>query len=459
MLYKGLLKKTDKLFEPVDVASLVFFRVSFGLIMLWQVFRYWPYIEQLFISPVFRFKFYGFGWLEVLPGDGMYYLFVMLGILAVFITLGLFYRVASILFFFGFTYVFLLNKTYFLNHIYLSCLISFLLIFIPCHRSLSLDALINPKIRSQVIPVWCVWLLRVQIGIPYFYAGIAKLNLDWFHGEPMRLWLAERASYPVLGQFFTEEWVVYLFSYGGLCIDLLIVPLLLFRKTRVFGYMLAFMFHLTNAYVFSGVGIFPYLMIAATLIFFSPSWPRQFLATVQRRTFHLEEEVASMPEFSPSYRFSTTLFVTVYLAFQLLIPFRHHLYPGNASWTEEGQRFSWRMMIRDKDSRVTFYVTDPNSHRTREFPPKTILKFLNLGQYGRMAIRPDMILEFSHHLAERFKEEGYPDVEVRARMLNSLNGRPFQLLIDPDVDLAKVKARLWPPATWILPLKEENQKR
>jgi len=351
MLYKGLLKKTDKLFEPVDIASLVFFRVSFGLIMLWEVFRYWPRIEWNYLIPIFHFKYYGFEWVKVLPGDGMYYLFVMLGILAVLITLGLFYRVASILFFFGFIYVFLLDQTYYLNHFYLVCLFSFLLIFTPCNRSSSLDALINPTKRSQFIPAWCVWLLRAQIGIVHFYAGLAKLNPDWLHGEPMRAWLAERASYPVLGQFFTEEWAVYLFSYGGLGFDLLIVPLLLFRKTRVIGYIWVIIFNSLNAYLFK-IGVFPWLMMSATLIFFSPGWPRQFLATVQQKKLYLEEEAASIPAFSHFYRFSTILFVAVYLTFQLIMPLRHYLYPGNVSWTEEGHRFSWRMKLNRKTKRI-----------------------------------------------------------------------------------------------------------
>lgn len=452
---KGFLKESIKLFEPVDVASFVFFRVSFGLVMLWQVFRYWPRIEQMYLYPIFHFKYLGFDWVQVLPGAGMYYLFVSLGFLALFIILGLFYRIAATLFFFGITYFFLLDEAYYLNHMYLVCLLSFLLIFIPCHRSFSLDVLRNPNIRSHFIPAWCLLLLRAQIGIVYFYAGLAKLNPDWLQGEPMRMWLANRAGYPFWGQFFTEEWVVYLFSYGGLCLDLLIVPLLIFRKTRLLAYIGAVVFHLLNFYLFN-IGIFPWLMIPATLIFFSPSWPRQFLASVQRKTLYLEKDVAPMPGLSPLHRSLTTLFVTGYLAFQLLMPLRHYLYPGNVSWTEEGHRFSWHMKLRDKISLAVFYVTDPNSHRTWELPARAILRILTRRQYRKMSTRPDMILQFSHFLAASFQYEGYHDVEVRARVLTSLNGRPPQLLIGPDKNLAEVKARLWPPASWILPLNQEQ---
>ena len=199
----------------------------------------------------------------------------------------------------------------------------------------------------------------------------------------MRTWFAESASSYSLGPHLTKEWVIYLFSYGGLFFDLLIVPLLLFRKTRVFGFIGVIMFHSMNEYIYD-IGVFPWIMLLATLIFFSPSWPRQLLASVQRKKFHMEQDVPSMPKLSSFYSNSTILFITVFLAFQLLIPFRHHLYPGNVSWTEEGHRYSWRMKLNMKRSHATFLVTDPNSRRTWTFPPKRIMKILTLRQYYKV---------------------------------------------------------------------------
>jgi hypothetical protein len=448
-----LSKMSAKLFEPVDVSSLVFFRVVFGLIMLWEVFRYWPRIERYYLLPKFQFKFFAFSWVKVLPGAGMYYVYALLGILACLITLGLFYRIAAALYFLTLSYVFLLDKTYYLNHIYLICLISFLLILIPCNSSFSLDALINPKVRSQTVPIWCVWLFRLQIAIPYFYGGLAKLNPDWFRGEPLRTWLAAFSNAPIIGQFFTKEWVVYLFTFGGLSFDLLIVPLLLFRRTRLIGYIWAVMFHLMNSQLFR-IGIFPWMMIPATLIFFPPSWPRQLLARVQRKEWHVEEEVVSMPEITPLKRSLTTYFLILYVSFQLLMPFRQALYPGTSSWTREGYLFSWNMRLDRERGLVTFYVIDPDSYETWEISRITSLEFLTTHHYNRMVGSPDMILEFSHYLARFFKGKGFPNVEVRARAVVSLNKRPYQLLIDPKVNLAKVNARLWPPASWIIPHNE-----
>ncbi len=456
-MYSKLLNKVShKLFEPVDASSIVLVRVAFGLLIPLELTYYWPHLDTMFIRPVVHFTYYGFGWVQPLPGDGLYYLFATVGVLSILIALGLFYRIVTPLFFLGVSYIFLLDKTFFLNHMYLVCLLGFLFIFIPCNRYFSLDALINPKSRTPFIPVWCLWLLRVQIGIPYFYGGLAKLNPDWIGGEPMRTWLAARTHYPIVGQYLTQEWVPYFFSYGGLGFDLLIVPLLIYRRTRPFAYTVAVMFHITNAYIFK-IGIFPWLMIAASLLFFSPDWPRQLLARVQRKESPPEHEAASMPEISPFYRLLTTHAFILYLAFQLLMPFRQGLYPGTSSWTQEGYYFSWNMRLDDKKNYAVINVTDPKSGQKRDFTPERILNnLLTKRQLQKMSSSPDMIVQFSHYLAERFRKKGYPDVEVRAQVNVSLNGRPPQLLIDPEVDLAKVKLRIWPPASWILPL---NKKR
>lgn len=176
------------LFQPVDNASLVIFRISFGLIMLWEVGRFLKenWIRTYYISPKFYFKYFGFEWVQPWPGEGMYYHFAAVGLLAFCITFGVFYRIATVLFFLGFSYWYLLDQTRYLNHLYLCALIAFLMIFLPCHRAKSFDAWLRPSIRSNQAPRWALWAVRFQIGLVYFYAGIAKLASDWLAGEPMR---------------------------------------------------------------------------------------------------------------------------------------------------------------------------------------------------------------------------------------------------------------------------------
>ena len=444
-----------RFFAPVDVASLVYFRIAFGAIMLWEVWRYFAYgwIKRVWIDPAFHFTYYGFEWVRPWPGDGMSLHFLALGGLAILIMLGLWYRVSTLLFFLGFTYVFLLEQAQYLNHFYLICLISLLMIFTPAHRAFSVDACRRPGIRSDAVDAWTLWLLRTQIAIAYIYGGLAKLNSDWLHGEPMRMSLAKRSDYPLLGPFFEEEWMVYLFSYSGLLIDLLVVPFLLWRKTRPFAFVLGVLFHLTNAWLFR-IGIFPWFMIAATALFFAPDWPRRMLGLSQGPLERLKtKSTHGEGAYSASLhrrQYATMGLLGIYLAVQLLVPLRHYLYPGNVSWTEEGHRFAWHMKLRHKTVRALFLVTDPVGNMKWVVEPG---EYLTPWQERKMSVRPDLILQFSHHIANEMRKQGYEHVEVRAKVWVSLNGRKPQLLIDPRVDLA-AQPRTLMPAPWITRLED-----
>jgi hypothetical protein len=262
---RGLSRLRAALAEPVDISFLVFFRILFGGIMLWEVYRYFTYgwISRYFLEPAVNFPYYGFDWVQPWSGDGMYIHFFVLGLAAACILVGFAYRIAMPVFFLGFTYFFLLDQTRYLNHLYLVCLISFLMCFLPAERAFSVDALLRPKIRSDVAPAWTLWLLRIQLGLPFFYGGLAKLNGDWiFGGQPMRIWLTSLTELPRIGYIFAADWLIYSFVIGGLLLDLLVVPLLLWRRTRAVGFAAAVVFNLVNAIIFN-IGIFPWFMLGA----------------------------------------------------------------------------------------------------------------------------------------------------------------------------------------------------
>ena len=438
---------------PVDIASIVFFRIAFGLVMVWEVIRYFDkgWIARYYIDPTFHFTYEGFAWVQPWGGDGMYIHFLLLGLLALFIAVGYFYRASAILFFLGFSYVFLLDKARYLNHFYLIVLVSFVMIFIPAARAFSLDARRKPETRSETAPAWALWFLRAQIGIAYFFGGVAKINGDWLRGEPMRMWLADRTDFPVIGSLFTQEWMVYFFSYGGLLLDLLVVPLLLWRKTRIYAFLAAFTFHLFNSMLFT-IGIFPWFMLAATLLFFDPSWPRDVVQWIRGRngaTSRNTGALETLPATEDRRGLSLPMALAgVYLVLQFAIPMRHLLYPGNVNWTEEGHRFSWHMKLRSKDASGRFDAYDPATGQSWRVHPRDYLSRI---QIDEMMTRPDMIRQFARHVADVAMEKQGRRIQVRARIMASLNGREEKLLVDPNVDLAAVEGSLL-HESWILPL-------
>jgi vitamin K-dependent gamma-carboxylase len=430
---------------PVDAAVLAGFRVLFGMIMVWEVYRYHTYdrIHHYYIEPEFFFPYELFWFVSPLSPSLLYLVFFLMGLSALGIALGLFYRVSAILFLTTYTYVFLLDKTQYNNHYYLIILLALLLVMVDAHRWISLDQKFRPGLRAELIPFWQLFIFRAQIVVVYFYAALAKINPDWLRGEPVRTWLRDRADYPIVGPLFTTEVTVWVFAYGGLLFDLLIGFGLLWRRTRLVSVFLIIFFHLTNSWIFS-IGIFPYLMMATTLLFADTDWLRKVFRAVPVRTY-----TAESPPQKFGYHWVSLLFLALYLGFQLLFPFRHFLYPGNVSWNEQGHRFAWHMKLRDKEGYIAFFIIDPATNRQWTVKPHNDL---TPAQVQKMIGRPDMILQYTHHLAAQARQRGIDRPIVKVDSGVSLNGRPFQPLVGSDINLAAVPVNIIAPARWVVPL-------
>jgi vitamin K-dependent gamma-carboxylase len=436
---RGVTGLVARLFVPIDIAPLVFFRISFGLLMLVEVgaYAFSGYLRTHWMDPQFHFTYYGFGWVSPPPGNWMYALTTLLMLSAAGLMLGFYYRLSAVVFTLGFTWVFLIEQANYLNHFYLICLLSFIAIALPANRARSLDCVRKPSLRVEKVPAWTVWILQAHMAIAYFYGGIAKLNWDWLDAAPVRVWFTTGGPAAKVPDFLKREFVFYLVSYSGLLLDLLIVPLLLWRRTRGLAIALAVTFHLCNFWLFD-IGVFPFLSIALTLLFVDSRWHRRIL-----RLGPAQENGASA---AAGHRWIAVPLM-IYVALQLIIPFRHWLYPGSPHWTEEGHRFSWHMMLRSKRGDVYFVVRDTAGKLWRIDPREV----LSRRQYQKMAGHPDMLLQFAHFLRDK---AGPSELSIYAVSYVSLNGRPRALLIDPEVNLAR-KERSLRHAAWILPL--ENQ--
>ena len=444
----------------MDAGSLAVFRIVFGLVGVFIVARFFVYgwIEALYIEPAHRFTYLGLGWVKPWPGWGMYAHFATLGVLALGITAGYRYRICSLLFLLGFTYVELLDKTAYLNHYYWAALVSLLMVFLPLHRSLSVDAWVESRTLWGSAPATALWLLRGQLAAVYVFAGIAKLNGDWLlNAQPLHIWLQEQAGLPLAGPFLGEAWTAYALSWGGALFDLTIVGWLLWRRTRPFAYAGLGIFHLTTYMLFPQIGVFPWLMTGAALIFFSPGWPRHVswwlragLGTVAGATAPPKRDFvdsAPLPCAAMTLRWLLAIIVAVYVAVQVALPLRHYAYPGNVRWNEEGYRLAWRVLLTEKAGMVEYRVDHPPTSQTWRVGPE---EYLTPPQAERMATQPDMILETAHIIARDFAARGFAQVQVRADVFVTMNGRKSARLIDPDAGLAAISHGL-EPKQWLLP--------
>ena len=418
--------------RPVDGASVAAFRVIFGLLGLVVVARFFAHgwIAPLYIEPTHHFTYLGFGWVQPWPGWGMYAHFAVLGLLSLGIAVGCRPRLCAALFCIGFTYVELLDRTTYLNHYYLMGLISLLLAILPAQRI--------------AVPLWVIWVLRTQIGLVYVFAGIAKLNPDWlFHALPMRIWLYQHGDLPLTGALLQETWIAYAMSWGGALFDLAVVPALLWRHARPFAYAFLVAFHLATWVLFPQLGVFPWLMIGLSLIFFDPDWPRRLLRFLPWR----RSTAPNPAEVKPWLTRTVAVVLLLLAVIQLTFPLRHFAYPGNVRWNEEGYRFAWRVMLTEKVGFVQYRVSDRITSESWLVSPD---QFLTPLQTERMAIQPDMILQTAHFIAADFARRGHPRVEVAADAFVAFNGRPNARLIDPAVDLAAIRPGP-APKQWVLP--------
>jgi vitamin K-dependent gamma-carboxylase len=422
----------------VDAASLAVFRMLFGLLLAGSMVRFLAlgWVDEFYVAPTFHFTWALAPWAAPWPGWLMHAHFVALAILGCAIAVGYRYRVCAALFFLGFTYVELLDKTTYLNHYYLVSLLTGLLVVIPAHRAWSFDSWGRGG-PLPTVPVWTLNLMRFQIAVVYLFAGLAKLNHDWLMtAQPMRMWLAARSDLAIIGPFLASEPLAYAFSWLGAAYDLSIVFLLLRRRTRPLAYVSVLIFHAMTAVLFP-IGMFPWIMTVATLVFFSPDWPRRWLQRWTMTGGANDAPITQMPAWSLAV-------LVLYVGVQIALPLRAY-WPGvDPDWTTRGFNFAWRVMLVEKSGYTELVARD---RLTSERWRIDLREFVTERQQRMMAQDPFMVRALARHVAADLRARGNREVEVRAESFASLNGRPPQYLIDPRVDLV---GPLGPG--WILPL-------
>lgn len=439
---KKILKKLE---QPIDIAPLVYARIILGVLIGIEFSGglFTQYARTL-INTKFHFSYLLTPFIEpwAIP-ELMYGHFVLNFILGLLFASGFYYRWVTPIFLISGASLFLMEMSLYINHFYLYSLMLLLFWFLPANRAFSFDAMRNPEIKVSEVPAWTVYILLFQLGVVYTYAGIAKINADWLQAQPVQLWLSRKADYPLVGGILASKLHAYLVAYGGIIFDLFIVPFMLFKSTRKIAFIICCFFHISNVVTF-GVGTFPWFSIAATALFFPA---KSF------RKWKLKEKLPPLGfktfDYGNKKKFIYA-FLGLFIMLQLLLPLRHHLYPGNASWREEAHFFAWRMMLRTKQGKITFTVKDSDTEKEEKVNLK---EYLNYRQISKMAGNPDMILQFAHFLKQDYAtQKGFKSPVVTAKNQVSMNGRASQEMIQSDVDLAKERRGL-KPYNWILPLK------
>ncbi len=445
-------------FSKKSIAPLVVFRILFGVATLFSTSRFLilGWVNLHFVATKVQFKYDGFEWVKLLPESYMYFIHFLMIIASIGIIFGAFYRICAVLFFLCFTYCELIDITYYLNHYYFVSLISFLMCFVPANAFYSIDAWKNKNIEQKTVPNWCILIFKFQLLIVYFFAGIAKINYDWLiNALPLKIWLPANNNLPIIGSLFNHSFTAHVFSWAGMLFDIFIGLFLLNKLTRFWAWLLVIFFHVITGIMFQ-IGVFPLVMVASTLIFFSTEFHLKCIHYL-KKVFHLKNGTVTTKnsnKYFPLIRFKnnliTTIFLFAWMLFHLLFPLRYIFYKGNIFWTEEAYRFSWRVMLMEKAGTATFYVLED---QTKKEGVVDNTEFLNPHQEKQMAMQPDLILQYAQFLKNHYKNKGLKVSKIRADVYVTLNARPSKLLIDTQQNLLEITDS-WKPKNWILPFDE-----
>lgn len=403
---------------PVSGASLAVFRIGVGLVMALEAYSLCkPNTSAIAAgtSPLqtyytgaditFNFPYGGFEWVPLLPPKFIYAIVGLQALSALMMAAGAFYRIAAPLVFLTWGYLFVVEstRTYWQSHYYLELLVTFLMIWMPAARCYSVDAWLanrtNARTAVKTIPEWPIIVLRAQLMIAYFYAGVAKLTQDWLlDAVPVRWFLREAhvaapyerflsaAQFEAFKTFLQSPGLAYFLSYTGVLFDLAVGFLLLFRRTRPFALGCMIIFHAMNHFlIFDDIGWFPLLGIATALIFLDPDWPERFWRWIRKPSLPRFDKhwliggaiafpfvgallgirpgppavTAKAPE---QFRLGSWVlpFVVAWISLQAVIPLRHFFIPGDGRFTYEGMSFSWRLKSEMRNAwSHQLFVKDP----------------------------------------------------------------------------------------------------
>lgn len=463
-LQKDKFKGTAEWFHhPVDAATLGFFRLCWGFMMVLEAIAKFSQVKGVYSPNYFHFKYPLFTWVEGFPTHWLVVIEISILLLAaVGVFLGVGFRLATLVFGFVYLHLFLGDAVYYNNHFYLTILVSCLLAFTRADRAFSIRALRQRDQEglaiSQAVPFWNYFLLRGQVFILYFYGGIAKLNVDWFRAQPLKYWLANTTSlrFP-LDQVAREEWFAWMAAYSGIIIDLGAPFLLLWRRTRPYAASVLIVFHLMNSRIFK-IGYFPYIGIVLTLVFFDPATARRLWAKFQ--AFVIVTPRVRMPDLNEAKKASVSSrwalwLVGGFLFIQAVIPLRSYILKQDPAWTEVGHKFSWRMMLRSKDAYVKFIFDNPDAKPWLQGHPGSIPKIAS-EHMAMLSMHPWMLLQYIQEIDRVLTANGMPDTRISVLSAVSLNGRAYQVMIDPTIDLTEVDYPVWRVPDWIVPRKSES---
>ncbi len=414
----------EQLKSPVSSASLELFRILSGVIFSIEGYRIFKYIKPFYFNTEFQFRMPLTEWIPFFSEGICNLLSLGLIISGVLIATGILFRLASFYFALIYGYFLFLDASFYNNHYYLILLIAILFIFTDIGKSFTLKKVFQRDLRVSVVPYRQLWIFRFQFFWVYLCAGLIKLNTEWLSGDVIRATLIMSSDYSKIKGYLDTELLIIFLTYGGLIFDLTVGFLLLFKKTRLLAVLAISFFHIVNIFNLK-IGVFPYFMLGASILFFDPG-----LSVLKL----FKSDFSTVTHISKSKsRISVTITI-IYALLQITIPFRHYLIKDHVDWTGEGANFAWRMKSQVKyATRMDLFIIDKESNT--EIKPDL---YMHPMQVRTLYRQPYFIVQLKDYLLKKVNKN--PDeVEVYARINIVLNMHPPTYIIDTTANISDIK--------------------
>ncbi len=422
----------------VNSICLELFRILLGFCLVFETFRLYKILQSYYINPEFLFKFPLFEFVKPFPFPILLAILTSMFLASCGILLKVFYKVSLVIFLVFYSYFFLLDCSHYNNHYYLVILILFLLVIIPQNGNLRTFIKTN---EAPTASLWGIWVLRFQILVVYFYGGIAKLHFDWINGDVMNAVFNQNPNQIPFFFPFSIENSVLLYTYGGIIIDLFVAPLLLMKKTRWLAFFVLVAFHLSNAYSLN-IGIFPYFMIAACILFWNGD---QLQSLLKRPKVKTSENPFARESSISIYNQMYPILLSSYIGFQLLFPLRHYLISNNVDWTGQGKFFSWRMKMPHK-SLEQFEIFTFDKKTGEEYKPNINITGEQLNAF---VYYPTLLPQFLDALVEKIDGKQKEDIQFKLNVKVSMNGKNAQTVYSQSYNFSDAELELFKDNKWI----------
>ncbi|CAH1793361.1 unnamed protein product [Owenia fusiformis] len=467
------------LHQPRDPASLAVMRILYGTLMCLDVImeRGLSYADVQWGDPD-ECRFPLFNFLHPLPLKWMYIVYLTMFTCSLGILLGFMYRICCVGFMLCYWYIFFLDKTSWNNHSYMFGLFAFVLCFMDANRCWSIDGIIWPKMRHSHVPLWNYTILRTQVFMVYFVAGLKKTEFDWVAGYSM-VHLSKHWVFEPFRLVLTDDQIdLFVVHIGGFLLDISIGFVLFFDATRIYGFIFGGSFHLMNSQLFS-IGMFPWTMIATMPLFCYTDWPRHLVKKLSKghidvtadpleqsqHCLYDKEQIKSEeksaedngatagqsrilgPSRSGEYHKYMSMFVLFYITTQCILPYSHGITKGYNNWTNGLYGYSWDMMVhswRNQHIRLT-YVDNSNGE-------VGYLKPDGWTTTKRWSSHGDMLKQYAMCIQEKMTQYDLNNVSLYFDIWRSMNGRFQQRMFDPRVDMVTAQWHPLMDTSYLMPM-------